>query len=155
MQLEHYYVNVIDLPEILPFTLKPDEATSIDEAVEQQDESGRELFEFVEALETFDTIHYIGQDNIEGKFYQRFLFEGGGFIEIMQRAPCAIIAHFPSRERAEKFVDILRETVRDVATDKTAADLLVDDITISEEKEGSLSYEQWTKMKNVRDTVEG
>lgn len=156
MKLEHYYVNIIDLPEILPFTLQPEQTDDIAKDVEAQEESGKALFSFIEALEDdFDAIHYIGQDNIEGRFYQRFLFEGGGFVEVMQKAPCAIIAHFSDEERAEAFVEALQSIVRQTATDDAAAELLANDINVSKETEGSLSYDQWSKMNRVRKSVGG
>lgn len=148
MRLEHYYVNLVDLPEVLPFTVPGDgmdasEHEKIDEA----------LFRFMDSLEEFDTIHYIGQDNIEGKFYQRFLFREGGFIEVMMKAPSAVIAHFAKEERAQKFAQALQEAVVEHATEERAASLLSNDIAVSREEEGSLSYEKWSKLKNIRDIV--
>lgn len=149
MKLDHYYVNLVDLPEVLPFTLAEEEL----EKAEGQEESGKALFEFVEALEEFDEIHYIGQDNIEGKFYQRFMFSDGGFIEVMQKAPSAVIAHFSSEERAEEFVDVLQAVIREKAEESKAGELLASDVEVSREEEGSLTYEKWTKLKDVRESM--
>lgn len=144
MKLEHYYVNLIDLPEILPFTIKDEENI----------EKGREVYRFVENIENFDKVHYIGQDNIEGKFYQRFLFSNGGFMEIMQKAPAAVVAHFSDEERAEEFAENLKEVIKDINEEKTS-ELLANDIKVNREKEGRISYEKWSKLNKVRDSLVG
>ena len=145
MKLNHYYVNLVDLPEILPFTISEEE---------EEVDSGKKVFKFVEELEEFDTVHYIGQDNIEGKFYQRFLFSKGGFMEIMQKAPAAVVAHFSDEERAEEFAEKLKEAVRQI-DDSKASELLASDIKINREEEGRISYEKWSKLNKVRDSLIG
>lgn len=146
MKLEHYYVNLIDLPELLPFTI----SEKCDES-----KSSKEVFEFVELLEEFDSLHYIGQDNIEGKFYQRFLFSNGGFMEIMQKAPSAIVAHFADEERAEKFSEKLRQLIKKKCGDSKPVEMLAQDVKVNRETEGKLSYEKWSKLNNIRDSLTG
>ncbi|MCJ7450232.1 MAG: hypothetical protein MUP58_00655 [Candidatus Nanohaloarchaeota archaeon QJJ-9] len=152
MKLKHYYVNLIDLPEVLPFSLTEEE---IENKTDAQEESGKEVFNFVEALEGFDTIHYIGQDNVEGKFYQRFLFNGGGFLELMQKAPSAIVAHFSRKERAQEFAEELRKVIKEKCGEEKEVELLASDVEVNKEEEGSLSYEKWSKLNNVRSSITG
>lgn len=150
MKLKHYFINLVDLPEILPFSVSEEKI----EEIEEQEESGKTLFDFVESIEDkFGSIYYIGQDNIEGKFYQRFMFSEGGFLEIMQKAPSAIIAHFPKKKQAEKFSEVLGEVIKEKSEDKKAAKLLAENIEVSEEKEGSLSYKKWSKLRNIRKNI--
>ena len=150
MKLEHYFINLIDLPEILPFTISGSKE-KLEENISDQEKSNKKLFEFVSEIEKkFTQIHYIGQDNIEGKFYRRFLFATNGFLEIMQTAPAAIVAHFSDKKEAEKFAKALKSAVKKFAKDKRAAKFLLADITIQKEKEDSLTYETWSKLKNIR-----
>ena len=143
MKLEHCYVNLVDLPEVLPFTVKEGKDFG---------NSDEKILEFVEAVEEFDNVHYIGQDNVEGKFYQRFLFENGGFMEIMQKAPSAIVAHFSKEERAEKFSEVLKDVITSKCEGK-AAELLKDDVKVEKEREGRLNYEKWSKLNKVRESI--
>jgi len=151
MKTEHYFVNLIDLPEVLPFTISGEGEDDLVESITGQEKSSKKLFEFVDHLEKkFVPIHYIGQDNIEGKFYQRFLFSSNGFLEIMQTAPAAVIAHFSDKTEAEKFSKALKNAVRKFAKDKKAAELLIGDIVVEEDTEENLTYQTWSKMKNIR-----
>jgi len=151
MKLKHYFINLVDLPEVLPFTVSEQKLKEL----KKQEESGKKLFKFIGALEDrFEPIHYIGQDNIEDKFYQRFMFSSGGFLEVMQKAPSAVIAHFPKEKQAEKFSQALKETIKDKVEDKKAANLLAQDIEISKEEKESLSYERWSKLRNIRESID-
>lgn len=151
MKLRHYFINFVDLPEVLPFTVSEEKMKEL----KGQEESGKKLFNFIEALEEeYGPIHYIGQDNIADRFYQRFMFASGGFLEVMQKAPSAVIAHFPKEEQAKEFAEVLKKTIKDRVEDKKAADLLAQDIEISKEEKESLSYERWSKLRNVRESID-
>ncbi len=155
MKTEHYFVNLIDLPEILPFTISDIDEERLEANITVQEKSSKKLFEFVDHLERkFVPIHYIGQDNIEGKFYQRFLFSSNGFLEIMQTAPAAVIAHFSDKKEAQKFSKALKNAVKKFAIDQRAAKFLIKDIEVQQDKEENLTYQTWTKLKNIRKDVE-
>ncbi len=154
MKLEHYFINLIDLPEVLPFTITESEK-ELKENMINQEKSNKKLFEFITEIEkNFTQIYYIGQDNIEGKFYQRFLFSKNGFLEIMQTAPAAVVAHFSDKKEAKKFAKALKIAVRKVAKNKKVVKFLIDDIIVQTEKEENLTYETWSKLKNIRKDID-
>jgi len=142
MKTRHTMVTLLDMPEILPFRMDGD-----------VEDSYPQLFDFIDELvEAFDEeIYYIGQDNIGEKFYERFLFDGGGFLEIMMEPPAAVVAHFVSADRAEAFATVLKAYVEDI--DDPAAGLMRDSIDVESEEERRLSYEEWEKLKDIRATV--
>lgn len=149
MQLKHVFVTLIDLFEEFPFTVEKEE--DLERMMEEMEKGDEELFRFVQTIEDgFASTSYIGQDVIQDKFYQRFLFEGGGFMEIMQEAPLSIVGHFTSREDAEEFRDSLVEATEETVDNEKALEMMVDSIEIGEESGETLSYEKWSQMKEVR-----
>ncbi len=143
MKVKHSFVSLLDLAEVLPFTVSPGEKEPRD----------KELFDFVDqiAKEFGEEIYYMGNDIIEDKFYERFLFEHGGFLEIMVQAPVAIIAHFVERARAFKFARALKRAI--LSIDKPEAKILADSIEVSSENEQALDYQTWSKLKKVREVL--
>lgn len=142
MQNKHSFVSFLDLPEILPFTPK-----------NNSDEYLSKLFKFFDALGRLfkEKIYYIGQDNIAEKFYERFLFEKGGFVEVMAQKPVAIVAHFVEESRAKKFALALKAEVLKIKT--PTAKLVSDSIGVSTEKEEVLDYKTWSKLRQIREEV--
>ncbi len=143
MKIKHSFVSLLDLPEVLPFTVFPGEKEPKD----------REIFNFVDAIAEYfgEEIYYMGNDIIEDKFYERFLFEKGGFLEVMVQAPAAIIAHFVERSRAFKFARALKRVI--LSIDRPEAKLLADGIEVSSENEEVLDYHTWSKLKKVREVL--
>ena len=143
MKIKHSFVSLLDLAEALPFTVSPAEKEPKD----------KELFEFVDQLaqEFGEEIYYMGNDIIEDKFYERFLFEHGGFLEVMVQAPVAIVAHFVDRARAFKFARALKRVI--LSIDKPEARILADSIEVSSEHEYALDYQTWSKLKKVREAL--
>lgn len=140
MKVKHSFVVLLDLPEILPFSISGEEEVEMEE-----------LGSFVDALaENFkENIYYIGQDTIGEKFYERFLLENGGFLEIMVRAPVAIVAHFVERKDAEHFAKALEKVILDL--NNKVAPLLAKSIEVQTEKEQPMDYKTWSKLRRIRE----
>ncbi|RLG54584.1 MAG: hypothetical protein DRN95_08600 [Candidatus Hydrothermarchaeota archaeon] len=158
MKSKHTYVVLIDLPEALPFEFKikktkPGELKELDGESKKCEEV---LFDFVSRLEKNfkEEFSFIGEDLIGEKFYKRFLFPKGGFLEIMYQPPAALIAHFIESKRAESFADALRKVIDETVTEEKARIILKGLVEINTEKEEPLTYEKWTKLTKIRGLVE-
>jgi hypothetical protein len=143
MKIKHSFVVLLDLPEILPFSISEEEGPKMEELGDFVDNLSEKLVE---------NIYYIGQDTIGEKFYERFLFEKGGFLEIMVQAPVAIVAHFVEQKRAERFAEALREVILGIK-DKVAP-MLAKNIEVQTEKEQPLDYKTWSKLRRIREAVQ-
>ncbi|RLI99758.1 MAG: hypothetical protein DRP03_02610 [Candidatus Aenigmatarchaeota archaeon] len=153
----HWFVTLIDLPEALPFVVKESE---IAKEVFGENVKGsyiEKLISFIKAIENeFGyEVAYVGEEAKADKYYTRFLFKDGGLLEIMIQAPCAIIAHFIEREKAERFAATLRNVLDRVVKDKTMCQLLKDSIELSSATDEALTYEKWSEMRNIRELVGG
>ena len=157
MKSKHTYVVLIDLPEALPFEFKiektkPWELRSDNESRKCE----KTLFDFVSKLEKNfkEEFSFIGEDLIGEKFYKRFLFPNGGFLEIMYQPPAALIAHFIESKRAESFVDALRKVIDETVREEKAKTILKNLIEVNTEKEEPLTYEKWAKLMKIRGLVQ-
>jgi len=153
LKSKHSYVVLIDLPEVLPFETK--RKKGIKEILEMGEEDIKKVFEFVVLLEKEfgEEISFIGEDVIAEKFYRRFLFPNGGFMEIMTEPPAAIVAHFIEIRRARKFAEALKRVLNKVVKEKTIRDILKKSVEVSSEKEDVLTYKKWTEMKSIREMI--
>ncbi|MEM4267237.1 MAG: hypothetical protein QXK37_00220 [Candidatus Woesearchaeota archaeon] len=149
MNIRHIFVPALDIGEIVPFTIR--KTKSIEESIEEQERSRQKLAEFIEKLEQKfgESIFYIGYDEIAGRFYERFMFEQGGFLEIMIEAPLALNAHFISEERAKKFCAALKETLKEMLPDSPVSNMFLDSITVQTQNDNSLTYKKWEIMKEI------
>jgi len=154
-KLKHAYVTLIDLPEALPFGVPPSEQNDVD-AMEKEDKANQQreklLFNFMKRLEKGlgEASCFIGEDIIGEKFYKRFLFEKGGFVEMMTGEPVAISAHFTSKPRADKFAEALKKALKGTLKEKRLLEMLMSTIVVNEEEEYALSFQQWEKLKSIR-----
>lgn len=144
MKLRHSYVTLIDLSEILPFSCDGKIDASMKEAE-------RNLFLFMSLLEKKAKQHfcYIGEDIISEKYYKRFLFEKGGFVEIMTGAPVVLCAHFTSELQAKKFAEALKNSLKSFIKNRNIG-ILLNTIEVHTEKEEQLTYEKWRRMHDIR-----
>lgn len=140
METKHSWASVLDLPEILPFAIKED----------LDDKYIKDLFKFVDDLsKSFgEKIFYIGQDTIGEKFYERFMFEKNGFLEVMVQAPVAIIAHFVTDKRAQEFSDALKKVLTKMKSQ--TAKMVAEAVEVQTEKEQTLDYKTWAKLREIR-----
>ena len=118
----------------------------------EQERCMGELDRFIIALEKNygEGVFSIGFDIIGEKYLQRFIFENEGFLEVMIQAPVAIAAHFVREKKAEKFVNALRKTLKDILPKSTARDLMIENIEVQKEDE-VLTHEKWQKLKKIRE----
>jgi hypothetical protein len=147
-------VTLIDLPEALPFgSDTPDSADLVALATQNSEsETDRALFEFVKSLERNfgEKTCFIGEDIVGEKFYKRFLFEKGGFIEIMTGVPVAISAHFTTKLRSDKFSRALSASISKLVRNPKIREVLVSTIVSDQEADLVLNFEKWEKIKRIR-----
>lgn len=158
MKTKHCYVVLIDLPEALPFEIKLTSAKpgEIAKADIKTANAERELFNFISRLEKNfkEEFSFIGEDIIGEKFYKRFLFPKSGFMEIMYQAPVAIVAHFLDIKRAKNFANALKKTIDKTIVDEKIKMILKNMVEVNTEKEEVLTYEKWSKMREIRGLAE-
>jgi len=157
LKSKHTYVVLIDLPEALPFEFKlthtkPDGLDKLDHDATKSEE---ELFKFVKRLEKHfkEEFSFIGEDIIGEKFYKRFLFPKGGFLEIMYQPPAALIGHFIKLDRAKTFAKALEKVIDETVKELKVKMILKNLIEVNTEKEEPLTYEKWTKLTKIRGLV--
>jgi hypothetical protein len=157
-KLSHAYVTFLDLPEALPFGIpvtEGDSFESLDLDGKIQDAKSRELFKFIKIVESKfgERTCYIGEDVIGEKFYKRFLFENGGFVEIMTGIPVAISAHFTALPRAKKFATAVSAAIKSTVRNPKLREILVSSITADQEEDNRLTYQTWSKLRTIREGV--
>ncbi len=154
MKNKHSYVTLIDLPEALPFEIRTKKEIKF--ILESGEEDAEKLFTFIKILEKEfgEEFSFIGEDIIAEKFYRRFLFPKGGFLEVMSEPPAAIIAHFIDEARAKKFAAALKKAIERTVSDKTAIKILQNSVEVSTEKEEALTYKKWSELKDIRKMVD-
>ena len=157
MKSKHTYVVLIDLPEALPFEFKltktkPDGLDKLDHDAKKSEE---ELFKFITRLEKHfkEEFSFIGEDIIGEKFYKRFLFPKGGFLEIMYQPPAALIGHFIKLDRAKAFAKTLEKVIDETVKENKVKMILKNLIEVNTEKEEPLTYDKWTKLTKIRGLV--
>ncbi len=150
MKTKHIFVAAVDVGELLPFIIRPTE--DLKESMEQQEKSRQELEKFIEKLEKNykEEVWYMGMDVIAEKTWERFIFEKGGFFEIMIEAPLAMNAHFVHEKQAKAFVEALKKTLKSILPDNEVTNMFLDSIQVQSEEDESLTYKSWETMKGVR-----
>lgn len=150
MKTKHIFVAVLDVNELCPFSVVKTE--NFEEGLAKQQQSQKALAEFIDLLEKNfkQKIFYMGMDIIESKYYERFMFESNGFLEVMMDKPVAINAHFTEKKNAEKFKEALKKTLLKVLPDTPVSQMFVDSIEVQNEEEQSFTYDTWNKLKDIR-----
>ncbi len=150
MKTKHFFIPVLDVSEKLPFNISLCGVVKKDMLCQER---GRvELNKFIKILEKKfgEKLVYIGMDVIGEKYYERFLFQKGGFFEIMMESPLAMNAHFVGEARAKKFALALKKALRQILPKTAVTKMFIDNITHDSESDATLSVEKWTKIKGVR-----
>lgn len=150
MKTKHIFVPALDVSELLPFTIR--KTKKLSESLKEQERARKELEKFVDKLEKNykEKIWYMGMDVITGKTYERFIFDKGGFFEIMIEAPLAMNAHFVHERQAKKFNEALKKTLKQIMPKTSVSDLFINSIEVGSEEEESLTYKTWANIKEIR-----
>ncbi|MBI2670832.1 hypothetical protein HYX18_02555 [Candidatus Woesearchaeota archaeon] len=150
MKTKHIFVPALDVSELLPFTKR--KTKKLSESLKEQERARKELEKFVDKLEKNykEKIWYMGMDVITGKTYERFIFDKGGFFEIMIEAPLAMNAHFVHERQAKKFNEALKKTLKQIMPKTSVSDLFINSIEVGSEEEESLTYKTWANIKEIR-----
>ena len=150
MIIKHYFVPILDVSEELPFNISLCGVARKDMIC--QEKGREELNKFIKILERHfrEKLVYIGMDVIGEKYYERFLFQKGGFFEVMMEAPLAMNAHFVGEIRAKKFSLALKKSLRQILPKTPVAKMFINNIKHDSDSEAILSVEKWTKIKGIR-----
>ena len=150
MKTKHFFVAVLDVNELFPFSVV--KTVNFEEGLKKEEETKKALALFVDNLEKHfkQKIYYMGMDVIEAKYYERFIFAKNGFLEIMMDKPAAVNAHFTEEKEAKKFCDALKKTLGKILPDTPVSQMFIDSIEVQNEKEQSFTYDTWNKLKNIR-----
>ncbi|MFC2143228.1 hypothetical protein ACFLQN_02410 [Candidatus Aenigmatarchaeota archaeon] len=145
MKVNSCFVSLLDISESLPFSFK------IKDTIMEEDGALPKLMKFVSHIEKSykESVYFIGEDIIGEKFYYRFLFKKGGFLEIMAQPPVAIVGHFIDQTKAKRFSTALKKAVESTVKDRKTQEMMKNIIEISEGNE-ALSFNDWHKIRKVR-----
>ncbi len=145
MKTKHIFVPALDVGEILPFAVH--RQRSLQENLKEQERAKLELIKFVNLLEKNygRKVYYMGMDVIASKSYERFIFEDGGFLEIMIESPLALNAHFVHQDQARKFRRALAKTLQQGLPRGITSKLFIRSITVQKEQDESY-LEKWDKF---------
>ncbi len=149
MRSQHFFVPALDVGGLLPFAVRKTE--NIEKSFAEQDRAKKELVKFVDKLEKRlkQKIFYMGFDVIGEKAYERFIFDKGGFLEVMVESPVAINAHFVHPVQAKKFAAALKATLKSMLPNSPVSGLFLDSIEVQDQDDSSLTVEKWDRMKDV------
>jgi len=147
---QYWFVPVLDAAEIIPFAIR--KAKNVKESFALQDQSRDSLAKFIPALEKAfgGKIISIGSDVIGEKFYERYLFDKDGFLEIMMEAPLAMNAHFVDEKCAKRFAAALKKALSGMLPKNQMSKMLVENIQPSSAAESELKVETWDKIKGLK-----
>lgn len=143
-RVNYHVVSLIDVNELLPF-VKRESQTEEDEAREEE-KLKRELHAFFETLKKNypHPLHHIAEEKRFGKHMERYLIEGGGFIEIMVEAPLHLNAHFTAKAKAEEFAHALKQALHEAVPDSPVRQMFVDSISVK--RQGSDTYHKYDRL---------
>jgi hypothetical protein len=149
MRTKHIFVPALDVGELLPFVIRP--TKTIQQNMQEQERARAELTKFIDILEKNlrQPIWYMGMDVIGEKNYERFMFEQGGFFEVMIEPPLAMNAHFVDNKQAEEFKKALQKTLKTIMKASPVSDMFIESISVEDESDEELKVQSWTKMKEV------
>ena len=150
MKTKHIFVPALDVGELLPFVVR--KTKTLSENIKEQERAKSELVKFIDLLEKNfkEPIYYMGMDIIESKNYERFIFDKGGFFEIMNESPLAMNAHFVHEKQANKFCNALKKTMSKAINKGPISEIFVNSIEVNNETDQTLTFEKWDKMKNLK-----
>lgn len=150
MEIRHYCVSLLDVPEVLPFGFEKNE--NVLDMFDKIDFAEGKLLEFMSDLEKEfkENIYRLGQDMIGGKLYKRYMFKKDGFLEIAMEKPSAIIAHFITKERGRRFAESLARVIPKYVKGEIA-DLMINDISVTFQEKEELNHYKLAELRKLRD----
>lgn len=147
---EYKVVNFVDVNELLTFA--KNEFKELEEQIKEEKRVEDELKVFIEKIERFSghSIHHIGKERREGNLLIRFLFTGGGLLEVMGDKPLTMNAHFVNEKSAKKFAEGLKKALNKELPDHPVKDMIIQSIDIQDGfKDPGLTYDKWNKMHHL------
>ena len=153
METKHCFVSALDLHEQLPFILK--KTSDLPSKLKERHRVHDELDKFILQLQKNfgEKIYHLGSDILSNHSYEKFMFKGSGFMELMIEAPLAINVHFHDNKRAVKFSSALKKTIKELLPQSPKRDMLIHSISIEDEHETPMRFKDWDKIRNVRSII--
>ncbi len=151
---DYKVVSLLDVDQLLSFA--KNEVRNLDEEIKEEQRVEKELKEFIDEIEKHSghDIHYIGHEKRFGKHLVRFLFQDGGFLEVIVEKPLVLNGHFISEETAKKFATGLKKALRSRLPEHPVKDLFIDSIRIEDGfKDAPISVDKWNKLHKL--TIHG
>ncbi|MBW3003163.1 hypothetical protein KY328_04605 [Candidatus Woesearchaeota archaeon] len=150
MKTKHIFVPALDVGELLPFAVK--KTKTLAQNFAEQERSKKELVKFIDKLQKNfrEPVWYMGMDVIGEKSYERFMFDKGGFFEVMIENPIAMNGHFVHGARAKRFKNALVKTLKGMMPKGSVTDIFLNSIEVQDEDDAFLTVQEWNKLKNVR-----
>jgi hypothetical protein len=150
MKTKHIFVPALDVGELFPFVIR--ETNKLSDQIKEQERSKKELERFILILEQKfgEPIWYMGMDIIGEKAYERFIFENGGFFEVLVESPVALNAHFVHEDKADKLCNALKDTLREVLPKSAITEMFIDSIRVETQEDETLTVHKWHKMRDIR-----
>ena len=145
----YHTVSVVDVEQLLPFVKQ--ETHSVSDEIKEENRVKEELQKFIEILKKHagEQIYYIGEEKKFGKHLERFLFQKGGFLEVVLEQPVAINAHFIEKKMAMKFCKGLKKAAYLILPESEVKKLFIDSIMVSKPTEEALTYDKWDLMHSI------
>ncbi|MBN1502393.1 hypothetical protein JW930_02515 [Candidatus Woesearchaeota archaeon] len=143
-------VSLLDVNELLSFAKQ--EVKGLEDEIKEEQRVEEELKEFIKHIEKHSghKLNYIGHEKRYGKHLVRFLFQDGGFLEVIVEKPLAMNAHFSDEEQAKKFVSGLKKTLEKTLPDHPVKDMFIDSIHIEDGfKDDVLTVDKWSKIHGI------
>lgn len=146
---KYYLISIQDVAELLPFVKK--ECDNLADEIEEENRIKQHLNRFKDILERHfgDSVAYIGEEKSYGKHLERFLFEHGGFMEIMLEPPLILKVHFLSQATAQRFAEALKKTMSEVIQNHPLKDMFIENITVEETEKDPIPIKTWAKMHHI------
>lgn len=147
--VNYYSVKVTDVAGLLPFYKK--DTADLSDDIKEQKRVRDELIKFVSTLkkEYHGSIVYIGEEKMEGKHLERFLFADGGFMEIMLEPPLILKAEFTAKKNADKFVKALQNCFESIIPQNPIKQMFIEGIKVDDGNKDQLTIETWEKMHRI------
>lgn len=150
----HITVPILDIDSILPFNREEKDFTDF---LIEKEKIKEEIMQFVEELKKImkEDILYIGGEESQNKFIEKFILQEGGFLEFVIEKPLAVNAHFTKMEHARRYLKAIKKVLNYIIPDSAYKPVFIDSLTINTKKEEHLTFEKWNKMHRfyIKDSV--
>lgn len=142
---KYFSVFVEDVNNILPFNIHHKKN------IIQEEEEFEAWESFIHILhKNFKSkIIRTGREHTDEGKLEKYLLQGGGYMEVILGQPLILKAHFLRKYRAETFKHALRKTVQHTAASRPELPLFIDNIIVEENTDDPLTMDKWMRMHHI------